>query len=95
MIEITFNVSAWIGLRIAQTYGQGEYKPQGKPSVMFYGTHKGGKLARWLKVRKARKEWQERERLEWESAQPLGGKPQDVYYFDLRLSMGSIAGDVI
>ncbi|MBQ1229083.1 MAG: DUF1835 domain-containing protein [Firmicutes bacterium] len=94
MIEITFNVSAWVGLRIAQTYGQGKYKPQGKPAVMFYGTGKGSKLARWLKVRKVRKEWQERERLEWESAQPLGGKPQDIYYFDLRLSMGSIAGKV-
>ena len=90
MLEITFNTNAWLGLQKAQTYGDGEYKAQGKAAVMFYGKRPG-----ILKQKRMQKELEKMQRRNWEEARPLGGKPQDVFRFELMLSMGHIAGNML
>ncbi|MBQ6899848.1 MAG: DUF1835 domain-containing protein [Firmicutes bacterium] len=91
MLEITFNTNAWLSLREAQNYGNGEYKAQGSPAFMFYGSRDNEYYEEQLE--ELRRKWHEEQRREWESAQPLGGKPQDVFRFELMLSMGHIWGD--
>lgn len=90
MVEITFNTNAWLGLRKAQDYGKGEYKAQWSPAFLFYD----GEQPDEEQLEEMRREWHEQERKKWEKAQPLGGKPQDVYCFELMLSTGNIHGDV-
>ena len=91
MLEITFNTNAWLSLREAQNYGKGEYKAQGSPAFIFYGSRDSEYYEEQLE--ELRRKWHEEQRREWESVQPLGGKPQDMFRFELMLSMGHIWGD--
>jgi len=84
MIEIVFNSNARGAIQVAQTFGRGSWLFKGKPSMMFYGKPD----------EQAMKELEAQKKAEWEAAEPIDGEAQDVFCFDILLSMGHIAGDV-
>ena len=84
MIEIVFNTNARVALQVAQTFGRGSWLFKGKPSMMFYGNPD----------EEAMKELEAQKKAEWEAAEPIDGEAQDVFCFDILLSMGHIAGSV-
>lgn len=90
MIEVVFGESACGGLRMAQHYGEGKCRPG---AVLFIQPMNGRKPTR-KERRAAQKEAEEKERLAWERAVPLGGSPGDVYGISLALSMGEIEENV-
>jgi hypothetical protein len=87
MIEIVFNDSASVSLKVAQYYGKGEYRSRGI-CVLF---SPNGSEPTKEEIEKAERAAEERARLAWESATPLGGNPADIYGFDLALSVGNIS----
>ncbi len=84
MIDIVFSDSACGSLKVAQHYGKGKY--QGG-SIGIIGNHDATKE----EVETARREAEEKARLAWESATPMGGKTSDIYGFNLMLSVGDIS----
>lgn len=88
MIEIVFSQSACGSLKLAQGYGKGKY-PGGASSIGIIGSS-DAPLTR-KEIRKAQLLAEQRERLAWEHATPMNGKPDDVYCFSLALSMGDIS----
>jgi hypothetical protein len=84
MIEIVFNTNARGALLVAQTFGRGSWLFKGKPSMMFYGNPDEQSM----------KELEAQKKAEWEAAEPIDGEAQDVFCFDILLSMGHIAGNV-
>jgi hypothetical protein len=87
-MELVFSDGACGSLKQAQYYGQGAYSG-GCIGVFIY--HEDGSAPSEAEIETARQEAQERERLEWEQAVPLGGKPEDVLNFGLYLGYGDIS----
>jgi len=90
MIEIVFSDSACGSLKMAQHYGQGGYI--GGCTGVFISKHDGSQPAS-EEIAAAQKAAEEKERLEWKSAVPMGGNPKDVFGFSLMLSVGDISAD--
>lgn len=90
MMEIVFSDSACGGLKLAQHWGEGKYN--GGCTSIFFSKHDGSE-ATSAELEEAQKAMEERERLEWENAIPMGGNPQDVFGFNLMLSIGDISKD--
>lgn len=88
MIEIVFSDSACGSLKVAQHYGEGKYQG-GCIGVIV--SHADGSKPSKEEVEVAQQEAEERARLAWESATPLGGNPADIYGFNLVLSVGDIS----
>ncbi len=88
MIEIVFSDSAAGGLKVAMNYGRGN------PGCIGIGVSvlcaDGGELTK-EEIEDARREAEERERLAWERAVPIGGNLADVFGFNLALSVGDIS----
>lgn len=89
MIEILFGDSACGSLKMAQSYGKGEYQGGGAVGVLI--SHEDGRKPTKKEIDAIRREYEERERSAWESAVPLGGRSSDIYGFWLMLSMGDIS----
>lgn len=90
MIEIVFNDSACGTLKMAQRYGTGDYI-SGCVSVTLIKND--GSQPTPDELSAAKKTAEEQNRLEWEKAIPMGGNPQDVFGFNLILSVGDISDD--
>ena len=87
MIEIVFGDSAAGSLRIAQSYGKGPY-PGSAVGIIL--RKPDGTSPTRKEIKKARQQAEERERKAWEEAEPMGGNPQDIFSFELSLSIGDI-----
>lgn len=92
MIEIVFSDSACGSLKAAQYYGKGKYQ-SGGICVLF--SPADGRKPTKKEVEDAQRDAEEKERLAWESATPLGGNPTDVYGFNLALSVGNISENTL
>jgi len=88
MIKVVFGDSACGGLKMAQHYGEGEYS--GGAFGVFVSHHDGSEPTE-EEIQAARREFEEKERLEWANATPMGGNPADVYGFSYGLSIGDIS----
>ncbi|SDI46596.1 DUF3658 domain-containing protein [Desulfosporosinus hippei] len=88
MIEIVFSDSACGSLKVAQRYGTGQYQG-GCMGVVI--SHADGNKPTKEEVEAVRREAEEKARLAWESAVPLGGNIADIYGFNLMLSVGDIS----
>ncbi len=88
MIEILFSDSACGGLKIAQHHGEGKYKAG---SIGVIVGHADGRKPTNKEVKAAQREAEERARLAWESATPMGGNTADIFGFNLTLSVGYIS----
>lgn len=88
MIEIVFSDSACGGLKIAQHYGNGKYQG-GCIGVCVIGSD--GREATKREIKAAQREAEEKARLSWEKAIPMGGNTADIYGFNLALSVGDIS----
>lgn len=91
MLEIVFGESACGALKIAQSYGKGPYR--GGAMGVFLHKRDGSKPTQ-AEIEAAQQRAEAEARRAWESAEPLGGSPRDVYCIDLNLSEGDIAEDV-
>jgi len=91
MIEVVFGDSACGSLKMAQNYGDGE---SGSGIISVIVSHTDGSEPTEEEIQTAQREAEERERLEWENATPMGGNPADVYGFDFRLSIGDISENI-
>lgn len=91
MIEIVFGDSACGSLKMAQSFGKGEYANGGASSIGVIISHEDGRKPNKEEIEAVRREYEERERLAWESAVPMGGSSSDIYGFWLVLSMGDIS----
>lgn len=87
MIEIVFSDSACGALKLAQTFGKGEYKGS---SIGVFISHGDGSTPTQAEVEEETRKYEEQERQKWEQAIPLGGNPADVFGFHLGLSYGNI-----
>lgn len=88
MMEILFSDSACGSLQAAQHYGEGKYYG-GCTSVLI--NRRDGSKPTKAEIEAVQREAEERERLAWESATPLGGNSADIYGFNLALSVGDIS----
>lgn len=88
MIDIVFSDSACGSLKMAQHYGKGKYQ-EGCVGIII--SHADGSKPTKEEVETARREAEEKARLAWESATPMGGKTSDIYGFNLMLSVGDIS----
>lgn len=88
MIEIVFGQSASGSLKVAQGYGKGKY-PGGAISVLINNTDGTNPTEEEMKV--ARIQAEEKERQDWEKTVNLASKREDVYCFDIALSIGDIS----
>lgn len=88
MIEILFGDSACGSLKVAQHYGKGKYQG-GSIGVII--SHADGSKPTKEEVEAARQEAEQKARLAWENATPLGGNSADIYGFNLVLSVGDIS----
>ena len=90
MVEIVFNDSACGSLKMAQHYGKGNYN--GGCTGVIISNHDGSEPTP-EEISKAQQETKKRMRLEWENAVPMGGNSEDVFGFNLMLSVGDISAD--
>lgn len=90
MIEVVFGDSACGSLKTAQSYGKGKYSG-GCVGVML--TTQDGSKPKKADVKAAQKAAEEKARQAWENATPMGGNAQDVFGFNLALSIGDISPD--
>ncbi len=90
MIEIVFGESASGSLKVAQGYGKGKYRG-GAVSVFIRNTD--GTKPTEEEIQAARLQAEEEARRDWEDAVPLESKRDDVYCFDIALSVGDISDD--
>ena len=88
MIEIVFSKNACGSLIVAQSHGKGKYCG-GAASVFIRNTDGTEPTPEEIQAAQFRAE--ENARLEWENAIPLNGKREDVYCFDIALSVGDIS----
>ncbi|MEA4954689.1 MAG: DUF3658 domain-containing protein [Pseudoflavonifractor sp.] len=88
MIEIVFSDSACGSLKVAQHCDRGKYQG-GCISVIV--SHSDGSKPTKEEIEAAHREAEEKERLAWETAIPLGGNPSDIYGFGLALNAGDIS----
>ncbi len=87
MLDVVFSSSACGSLKQAQHFGQGKY-----PKTVFGVALVGDATEEEQEA--ALQQVEDRLRLAWERAQPMGGNPGDVYGFGLGLSVGDISEDV-
>lgn len=92
MLEIVFGESAAGSLKIAQSYGKGQYQPS---AIGVIVSKSGGEELTPEELDRVTQKARAQERADWEAATPLGGKASDVYSFPLYLSIGDIAGNAI
>lgn len=90
MIEVAFTESAAGSLKMAQTYGQGEF--QAGP-VGIIVSHEDGSRPSREEIQEAERRYLEQARKDWEEAVPLGGRTRDVYCLPLGLSLGDLRQD--
>lgn len=88
MIEIVFGESACGSLKAAQHYGEGKYR---SGCINIFVSHRDGSKPTKAEVEAAQREAEEKARLAWENATPLGGNPADIYGFNLALSVGDLS----
>jgi len=88
MIEIVFSDSACGSLKLAQHCGKGKYQ---SGCISVFISHADGSKPTREEVKAARREAEEKARLAWESAVPMGGNSADIYGFNLVLSIGDIS----
>ena len=93
MIDIVFGDSACGSLKMAQHYGDGDYASHGG-AIGVIGSHAEGTAFSPEELESLQHEVEERERLAWEAAVPMGGNPADVFGFSLSLSVGDISEDI-
>lgn len=86
MLDIVFGDSARESLKLAQHFGQGKYH---STCTFLLGNEEASEE----EITQAQRRAEEESRREWENAQPMGGNPQDVYGFELGLSVGDISED--
>ena len=86
MIEITFDESTCIGLKIAQHYGEGEFSC----GVAGVFAADGGEITQ-EEMDQIQQEIEAEERRAWERGRPLGGNACDVYEFSLALDTGDVS----
>lgn len=84
MLEVVFSRSAYGSRRVAQSYGVGPYRSG--TAVAFV---EGDQLTE-EELHAAQMQAEERARRDWENAVSLGSERNDIYYFDLALSVGEI-----
>ena len=89
MLDIVFGDSACGSLKAAQHYGEGEYHWSGR---VFAGDSDGEKPTP-EEIEKVRREFEEKERAEWEKGVPMGGHAGDIFGFNFVLSVGDISED--
>jgi hypothetical protein len=87
MIEVLFSDSACGCLKFAQHYGKGDWN--GAVSVLV--SHHDGSKPSEEEIQTAQREAEEKMRLEWENATPMGGNPKDIYGLNFMLSVGDIS----
>lgn len=87
MIEVVFSESVCGSLKAAQHYGEGKY--QGGVSVIIRRGSGSGPTKEEIEA--AQRKAEEKARLAWEGAIPLGGNPADIYGYNLLLSVGDIS----
>lgn len=90
MVEIVFSESAGGSLKVAQSYGRGKY---GGGCVGVILSHKDGSRPTEEEISEAQRRAEERGRLAWENAVPMGGSAKDVLAIGLGLSIGDISED--
>jgi hypothetical protein len=88
MVEIVFSESACGSLKMAQRFGEGDYQG-GCVGVIV--SHADGRKPTKEEIDNAKREVQEKARLAWERAVPMGGNVSDIYGFNLKLSVGDIS----
>ena len=88
MIDIVFSDSACGSLKMAQSFGKGEYLG-GCTGVII--SHSDGSKPTKEEIEAAEREAEKRARMAWRNAVPLGGNPADVYGLNLALSIGDIS----
>lgn len=93
MLEVVFSDSACGGLKYAQHYGEGPYRP-GCIGVIFSREDGEPTPAEIEAAQHWEEKAEEAERLAWERAVPLGGSPADVLGISLNLSAGDISEEV-
>lgn len=86
VLEIVFSDSAEGVIKYAQGWGEGRYSP----SCVGFGFEDNCRPSR-LKLWMLRRQYQRKEKKEWESAVVLKGQHQDVFGLSLFLSVGDIA----
>ena len=86
MIEIVFTESAAGSLKVAQHYGEGEYK-----EWCAWGIISGDETPTEEELEKIQKEYEAQARADWEAAVPLGGNGGDVFSLGITWSMGDIS----
>lgn len=84
MLEVVFSKSAYGSRMVAQNYGKGPYR--GHAAVVFVE----GDQPTQEELQAAQAQAEERARRDWENAVPLGEPRNDIYCFDLALSVGEI-----
>lgn len=87
MIEVVFSQSACGSLKVAQSYGVGQY--HGGDAVVFLHTEEGF-CPTEEEIRVAQMQAEEKARRDWENAIPVGSSRNDIYCLGLALSMGEI-----
>lgn len=90
MIEIVFSDSACGSLKWAQRYGKGKY--QGGRMAVSVSKSDGSEPTK-DEVEAAIREAEEKARLSWDRATPMGGNTADIYAFNMALSLGDISED--
>lgn len=88
MLDVVFSDSALGSLKLAQSWGNGEYL-DGPIGVIVH--HEDGTPATPEEIEQAKKEAEKRHRRAWETAVPLGGSPADCFGFSLAFSEGAIS----
>lgn len=90
MIEIVFSESACGSLKMAQHYGKGDYIG-GCVGVII--SKSDGSQPTQEEISAAQSAAEEKGRLDWERATPMGGNPEDIFGFPLMLSVGDVSED--
>jgi len=88
MIDLFFSDSACAGFKIAQRFGEGEYKKG--PLLIGYAD---GYIPTAEELTAFVQEYEDDWRQAWQEATPLGGNTGDIYGFNLWLCFGDIAED--
>ncbi len=88
MLEILFSDSACASLKMAQRFGDSNYLG-GCTGVII--SHSDGSKPTSEEIEAAQREAEEKFRLSWKNAVPLGGNLADIYGFTLALSIGDIS----
>ena len=90
MLEIVFGESACGSLKVAQGYGKGKYCGD---AVSVFIRKTDGTEPTTEEMQAAQLQAAEEARRDWENAIPLESKRDDVYCFDIALSVGDISDD--